>query len=328
MVTKKEVAEYAGVSTATVSRVVNGVGYISEKTEQKVRKAIADLKYIPNKLAGNLARNRSNLIAVLVEDLINPYYMTLVDAMVERANIDNYVVAAFAIKNRDVRRVLEDLAANRVCGIVNLAMFTCDFSCYDVFTEAGTKLINCTADSAMVSIDYRTGMREAMEYLQKTGHKNVAFIGGLEEWLTYKDARVRCFLDNRAAFGFVQNDRTVLSGDYPISKAYDVGFSLAEQLIASHEPFDAVICLTDMMAMGALKSFYNHGYRIPDDVSVIGCDDLDFTPYFQPALTTISVDKRAEGFAYIDYVLGKTDSVTSIPTHLKVRDSVKDISRT
>ena len=86
MVTKKEVAEYAGVSTATVSRVINGVGYISSETERKVRKAIEELNYIPNKLAGNLARNKSNLIAVLVEDLINPYYMALVDAMVERAS--------------------------------------------------------------------------------------------------------------------------------------------------------------------------------------------------------------------------------------------------
>ncbi len=327
MVTKKEVAEYAGVSTATVSRVINGVGYISREAEQKVRKAIAELKYIPNKLAGNLARNRSNLIAVLVEDLINPYYMTLVDAMVERANVDNYVVAAFAIKNRDVQRVLEDLAANRVCGIVNLAMFTCDFSCYDVFSEAGTKLINCTADSSMVSIDYRTGMHEAMAYLQRTGHKNVAFIAGLEEWLTQKDARVCCFTENRAAYGFAENDKTILSADYPLSKAYDVGFALAERLIRANEPFDAVLCLTDMMAMGALKAFYNHGLRIPDDVSVIGCDNLEFTPYFQPALTTISVDTRAEGFAYIDYVLGKTDTVTSIPTHLVIRDSVKDNTR-
>lgn len=326
MVTKKDVADYAGVSTATVSRVVNGVGYISQATKQKVLKAIAELKYIPNRLAGNLARNKSNLIAVLVEDLINPYYMTLVDAMVERANANNHIVAAFAIKDRDVQCVLDDLAANRVCGIVNLAMFTCDFSRYDVFSEVGTKLINCTADSSMVSIDYRTGMREAMDYLRRMGHKSVAFIAGIEEWLAKKDARVCFFTENRERYGFVQNDKIILSADYPLSKAYDVGFSLAEELIRSGEMFDAVFCLTDMMAMGVLKAFCNHGYRIPDDVSVIGCDNLEFTPYFQPALTTINVDVRAEGYAYIDYILGKTDAVASIPTHLIVRDSVKDRS--
>ncbi len=325
MVTKKEVAEYAGVSTATVSRVINGVGYISNETERKVRKAIEELNYIPNKLAGNLARNKSNLIAVLVEDLINPYYMALVDAMVERASEENYVVAVFAIKNRDVRHVLADLAANRVCGIVNLAMFTCDFSCYDIFTEAGTKLINCTADSSMVMINYRSGMEEAMSYLRDNGHKNVAFISGLEEWLTYKDARVKYFIDNRSRFGFSE-DTAVLSADYPMSKAYDVGYALACELIDSGKKTDAVICLTDMMALGATKAFFDRGYSVPNDVSFIGCDDLEFTEYFNPALTTISVDKRAEGFAYIDYILGKTSEVTEISTHLKVRESVKNIS--
>lgn len=323
MVTKKEVAEYAGVSTATVSRVINGVGYISAKTEKKVRKAIEELKYIPNKLAGNLARNRSNLIAVLVEDLINPYYMTLVDAMVERASAENYVVAVFAIKNREVRRVLDDLASNRVCGIVNLAMFTCDFSYYDIFTEAGTKLINCTADTSMVSIDYKTGMEEAMKCLCENGYKNVAFISGLEEWLTYKDTRVKYFTENRERFGFEVNDKMILSGDYPISKAYDVGYTLALQLLESGEKFDSLICLTDMMAFGAIKALSGKGYKIPDDIALIGCDDLEFTEYFTPALTTISVDKRSEGFAYIDYVLGKITEVTEIETHLKIRESVK-----
>lgn len=322
MITKKQVAEYAGVSTATVSRVVNGVGYVSRDTETKVRHAIEALKYIPNKLAGNLARNRSNLIAVLVEDLINPYYMTLVDAMVERASQDNYVVSVFAIKNRDVHRVLEDLAANRVCGIVNLAMFTCDFSCYDVFLEAGTRLINCTADSSVVSIDYTTGIEEAMRYLAENGRKHVAFISGLEEWLSHKDMRVKYFREHRTRFGFDERDDTVLSADYPMSRAYDVGYALMNEIFDTAAEVDAVICLTDMMALGAMKSCYDHGRRIPEDVSFIGCDNLDFTPYFQPALTTVNVDKRAEGFAYIDYVLGKTDGVTLLPTHLTVRESV------
>lgn len=127
------------MSTATVSRVINSVGYISEATKKKVQDAVLFLNYIPNKMVRLLSTNKSNVIAVLVEDLSNPYYMTLIDAMVERANQENHIVSIFAIKNRDVRLVLRGFAFNMVCGIVNLAMFTCEFSNYDVFSNAGNK---------------------------------------------------------------------------------------------------------------------------------------------------------------------------------------------
>lgn len=323
MITKQDVARHAGVSTATVSRVINGVGYISEATKKKVQDAVLFLNYIPNKMARSLATNKSNVIAVLVEDLSNPYYMTLIDAMVERANQENHIVSIFAIKNRDVRLVLRDLASNMVCGIVNLAMFTCEFSNYDVFSNAGTKLINCTADSSVSVVDYDTGIEEAMQYLQDNGFRNVAFIGGLEEWLTFKDVRVKYFMENRVRHGFNDSNELILSADYPISRAYDVGYSLAMRLMDSNMKFDAVICLTDMMALGAVKAFYSRGYSLPDDISVIGCDNLDFAKYMHPALTTIGVDKKAEGYAYIDYILGKITELPKVATKLKIRESVK-----
>lgn len=177
MVTKQDVAERAGVSTATVGRVLSGKGYVSADARAKVEEAVRALNYRRNNLAANLRKRKSNVIAVLVEDLLNPYYMHLAEAMVERAKEKNCIVSLFAVKDRDVRQVLDDLLSNRVCGVVNLAMFTCDFSWYDIFLEEGIRLINCTATGPKVIVDYTQGMQEAMACLKKSG-KNASGIPG------------------------------------------------------------------------------------------------------------------------------------------------------
>ncbi len=325
MVTKQDVAARAGVSTATVGRVLSGKGYVSSDARAKVEEAVRALNYRRNNLAANLRKRKSNVIAVLVEDLLNPYYMHLAEAMVERAKEKNFIVSLFAVKDRDVRQVLDDLLSNRVCGVVNLAMFTCDFSWYDIFLEEGIRLINCTATGPKVVVDYTEGMREAMACLQRAGRTRPAFVAGIESWLAPNDLRVRFFREHAAEYGMEAREACVLCGNYPLAKAHRVGYELCEQLIRAGTPFDSLLCLTDMMALGALKALFDYGYSVPQDVSVIGCDDLDFAGFFQPALTTIAVDKKAEAYAYVDLILDDEASdhdVRKVHTHLVERSSV------
>ena len=325
MVTKQDVASKAGVSTATVGRGLSGKGYVSEDARHRVEEAVRSLNYRRNTLAYNLRKSKSNIIAVLVEDLLNPYYMHLVEAMVERAKEKDCIISMFAIKDRDVRQVLDDLLSYRVCGIVNLAMFTCDFSWYDIFIEEGIRLINCTKSGAKVVVDYTDGMRDAMNCLKKAGRTKPAFIAGIEEWLTPTDMRVNYFIENAVKFGFCYDETMILSGNYPMGKAHKIGYELCEKLIKSGKKFDSLFCLTDMMALGALKALFDHGYKVPEDVSVIGCDDLDFTGFFQPALTTIAVDKKAEGYAYVDLILDSDvtpNDVKYVKTSFVERNSV------
>ena len=325
MVTKQDVAMRAGVSTATVGRVLSGKGYVSSEARTKVEEAVRALNYRRNNLAANLRKRKSNVIAVLVEDLLNPYYMHLAEAMVERAKEKGCIVSLFAVKDRDVRQVLDDLLSNRVCGVVNLAMFTCDFSWYDIFLEEGIRLINCTATGPKVVVDYAEGMCQAMACLQRAGRTRPAFLAGIESWLAPGDLRVSCFRENAQKYGLVYDPDLVLCGKYPIVKAYNVGYELCEALIRSGRTFDSLLCMTDMMALGALKALFDCGRRVPQDVSVIGCDDLDFTGFFQPALTTIAVDKKAEAYAYVDLILDEAASendVRRIPTRLVERSSV------
>ena len=325
MVTKQDVAERAGVSTATVGRVLSGKGYVSSEARAKVEEAVKALNYRRNNLAANLRKRKSNVIAVLVEDLLNPYYMHLAEAMVERAKEKNCIVSLFAVKDRDVRQVLDDLLSNRVCGVVNLAMFTCEFSWYDIFLEAGIRLINCTSTGPKVVVDYTEGMEQALACLKRAGRTRPAFVAGIESWLAPGDLRVKYFFENAARFGLQCDPDLVLCGNYPIVKAPHVGYELCEKLIRSKKPFDSLLCMTDMMALGSLKALFDYGYKIPQDVSVIGCDDLDFTGFFQPALTTIAVDKKAEAYAYVDLILDDEVSdrdVVRVNTKLVERSSV------
>lgn len=302
MITKQDVAERAGVSTATVGRVISGKGYVSSETRERVEKTIEELHYRPNRLASNLRKRRGNLIAVLVEDLLNPYYMHLTEAMVERAGEKDYLVSFFPVSPENMKRVLDDLFANRVCGIVNLAMFNAELSVYKAFVDSGVRLINCIEGGVQIQVDYTVGMREAMTFLFENGHKRVAFVVGIGEELAKKDMRVCFYRENRSRFGFSEDEDLIVYGNYPKERAPKVGYDLCGGLLTAGVGFDAVFCLTDMMAMGAIRALNEKGFSVPDDVSVIGCDNLDFTDYFSPPLTTVAVDKRAEGYAYVDYV--------------------------
>lgn len=324
MVTKEDVAQAAGVSTATVTRVLYGKGYVSEKARQKVMEAVTELKYHPNKVASNLAKKRSNVIGVLVEDLMNSYYTQIVEAMAVRANELDSIVSLFVVKNKAMQLVLDDLIGNRVCGVVNLAMFTCDEEHLKQLHDVGIRVYNFTdEDSRFVKVDYRPGMDQALALLKSKGHRNVAFVAGLEETLSKKDSRVKRFLERRGELGFSEDDRLIRYADYPKEKAHKVGYDMTISLIEEGIPFDAMFCLTDMMAMGAIKALTDRGLRVPQDVSLIGCDNLEFTGYFAPALTTIHVDKELHGRAYVDSILGLETGEVVISSSLVIRESVR-----
>lgn len=121
MVTREEVAQRAGVSTMTVTRVVTGRGYVSDATRRKVRKVIDQLGYIPNKIASGLVSGKSNRIAIVVPDLTNPYYLQVVGAMIEEAKRDDYVISVYKANEEELPQVLESLISNRVAGVVNYA---------------------------------------------------------------------------------------------------------------------------------------------------------------------------------------------------------------
>ena len=122
MITRKDVAELAGVSKTTVTRVLSGNGYVSEENRRKVKNAAERLNYIPNNIAKNLNQQYSNIIAVLVEDLTNQYYLQIISAMTDEAMKLGMMVSVFSITRKNIDTVIGNLIAERDCGIVNLAL--------------------------------------------------------------------------------------------------------------------------------------------------------------------------------------------------------------
>lgn len=306
MVVRKDVAEKAGVSEMTVTRVVSGKGYVSEATRKRVQKCIDELNYIPNKIAANLVSRKSNVIAVILPDLTNPYYMQLVDEMIAAAQKNGQTVMLFRAKSDDIERVLDDIISNRVCGVVNMALFEIPVKYVERFKAMDVRLVHAgyPDDDFMLQMDYGAAMHSAFELLKKSGRKKVAFLAGFDEHQIGDDYRIKFFKRYCAEFGYDGNPSLVMAGTYPTDGIYIVGHTLACRLAETHPDVDAVFCLNDMMAFGAISGFISKGLRVPEDMSVIGFDNLSMSEYFEPPLTTIASDIRKEAQLYVDYVSG------------------------
>ena len=150
MITRKDVAELAGVSKTTVTRVLSGRGYVSEENRKKVKAAVEKLNYIPNMIAKNLNQKFSNIVAVLVEDLTNQYYLQIISAMNSEAMRAGMMVSLFSVNKNNINSVIENLIANRVRGIVNLALYTCDKRYIDILKNLGIFLINIEGGNALI----------------------------------------------------------------------------------------------------------------------------------------------------------------------------------
>lgn len=321
-VRREDVARKAGCSPSTVSRVLLGKGYVSESARQRVLAAAAELGYTPNNLARSLTMNRSNVIAVLIEDLMNPYYFHIVEAMLSKAKEKGLVLSLFAVSREDFDNTLDTLISNRVIGVVNLAMFEVKKESIKRLEKAGILTVNFSEkDENVVTIDYSIGVESALACFQRNGHRTVGFLSGLDRAIAVKDVRYNAFFQNLGKYGLKTEDRFVLCGDYPRENADRVGYNLVKRMIKNGLP-DGLLCMTDMMALGAIKALESEGIRVPADISVIGCDNLEFTEFLHPALTTISVDKKTQGGAYIDYFLSGGYGQWQVSTYFVERESV------
>lgn len=306
MVNREEVAQRAGVSTMTVTRVVTGKGYVSKETRKKVQKAIDQLGYIPNKIASGLVSGKSNRIAIVVPDLTNPYYLQVVGAMIEEAKKDDYVISVFKANKEELPQVLESLISNRVAGVVN---YTSEFPEKYVshLHEIGAKTIRTfyREEEFRMELIYEDAILKAVDSLLSKGCRRILFIAGMGKDYIKIDRRVPYFLQCLKEKGLYLDDSSVINGNYPREEAYIVGYNIAKKLIADKVSFDAAFCMNDMMAFGVINGLKHSGKRVPDDVAVIGFDNIPISNFFEPPLSTISLDISKEAHFYFNYIAGK-----------------------
>ncbi len=299
--TLHDVAELAGVSYQTVSRVVNHHPNVSSKTRERVLRAIRQLDYRPNQAAKVLATGRSHMLQLITFDLS---YSDPLPGMLYWARKFGYSLVISEIAPRtprdEAREILEDLAARMIDGLVLFTPFL-DFTYEEIvdichhlpFVIVGTEL---GLKVPSVVFDQRHGTRLAIQHLWNLGHRQIAEVSGP---LLHVDARMRHenFVSTLQAHGL--DSSLSVEGDFEAPG----GYAGVIHLLDTHRPFTALFVGNDRMAMGALNALSARGLRVPEDVSIVGFDDMLEAVYFNPPLTTVRQDFNTLGQQSIEYLV-------------------------
>ncbi|MER3455570.1 MAG: LacI family transcriptional regulator [candidate division GAL15 bacterium] len=323
VVTILDVARAAGVSPATVSRVLNGAGHpVREATRHRVLEAARRLEYYPNRLARGLLWRQTHVLGFVVPDVSNPYYAAILRG-VEEAAAGHGLVVMLCNTGRDPGRVqacLRTLLEHRVDGIV-VAGGT--LTAADVRVVQGRVPLVAVgrhrAPVPSVRVDNADASRKACQHLLQLGHRQVACLAGPRSSLTARD-RVEGYRAALREAGIWPRARWVVWSDLTA----EGGYRAARQLLSTSRVTALVAC-NDQMALGALRALWEAGLRVPQDVSVVGFDDTPTAAVAVPALTTIAIPAEELGRRALELFLaaraGRSDNEVVLPTQLRVRES-------
>lgn len=285
-VTIAHVASRAGVSPTTVSHVLSGKRVVRASTRDHVMEAIRELGYRPNHVARNLRTRQSHMIAVVVPDITNPFYAVLTRGLadgVDPAGYGTYVCSSDGQHERE-RKFFEDVLDRGADGIVFASGETA--SAVSLGPAEHATPVVCIGDDLdhpecdTVSPDDETGSREAAAFLAERDYERIAMIQGPPRWGTQRTAGFRSAM--QAARRRVPSDLMV-RGDWTRRGGYEA----MNKLMSLSRPPDAVFCANDLMAIGALDVAHERGLAVPDDIAIIGFDDVDAATIVTPQLTTV-----------------------------------------
>jgi len=289
----RTVALHAGVSSATVSRVINGSARVSESVAERVRQALDELNFIPNPIATTLKYGRSKTYGVIVPDLTNPFYpeflLQFEDVLVE---IDHELLLASTQSSQtklisSVRRML----MRRVDGVVLMAS-ELDTRSVEPLLEHRIPIVTIDRRCAQegtgdVAIDFEDGYLKAVLHLRDLGHTRIGFIGGSEGIVT-SQIRLDAFQRALQLASLTYYPRLAAYGNYRVSGGNEAMLALLKAM----PPLTAVLTANDLTAFGALQALQMRGIRVPEDVSLVGFDGIRLGSALYPPLTTIEISAR------------------------------------
>ncbi len=288
MATIYEVSKAAGVSLATVSRVVNGNVKVSERTKAKVLKAMEELGYRPNAIAQSLASNRTNSVGLLVSELHGSFFadmMSTIERVLRQAGKHVIITAGHSDEEKE-RNAIEFLKSRRCDALILHAEAVSD-EYLQTLHQSGTPVVIVNRDvpdlkNQCFVMDNELGGYLATKAMIESGHKDIGYISGP---LFKTDAKARLAGHQKALkeAGLTQHPNAFFEGEYHETD----GMAAVSQFIKAGVPVTAVVCANDEMASGAMEAARQHGLSIPEDLSIIGFDDVLFARYLFPKLTTI-----------------------------------------
>jgi DNA-binding LacI/PurR family transcriptional regulator len=324
----KDVAREAGVSTATVSHVINGTKYVTDDTRKRVLEAVERCEYHPNAHARSLASGRSNMLGLLISDISNPFFPEVVKA-IEAAAFERGYNVILLNTNYDAERAAEYVRRLSELKMAGVALMTSELDS-ELFHEITRRQVSVVFDShdlasermSNICVDYAAGIEEAVRHLVSLGHRRIAHIAGasrIPSGILRRDA----FLDFMKRHLPGEPTPAIYEGDFRL----DGGRRAASEILASAELPTAVIAANDMMALGAMREFRKAGLSIPADISIVGFDDIAFAALSEPPLTTVCSPRAEIGRRVVEALVALIEhpeqqgSELRIPTHLITRDS-------
>jgi LacI family transcriptional regulator len=304
----KEVADRACVSTATVSRTLNGSGLVKPRTAEKVWRVIRELGYYPSTQARALVSGKSRMMGLIISDIVNPFFPELVKSFEFAATHQGYeVIVANTDYNPErmitcVRRMIERQ-------VDAVAIITSEIERHLIEELSRRKLPIVFLDVGKlkplisnISVDYGKGIREAVQHIVSLGHKRIGFISGphtLQSARTRRSAFLKCISD----CGIKDQRRIVVEGNHKV----EGGDTAMTHMLSLSDPPTAVLASNDLSAIGALRAITRAGLRVPDDISLIGFDDIEFSQCTQPPLSTIRLSRAELGQKAFDALFRHLD---------------------
>ncbi|MCL5075983.1 MAG: LacI family transcriptional regulator [Chloroflexi bacterium] len=325
--TIKDVARHAGVSVATVSRALNRPSVVHPDTRVKVLQAIEELQYIPNSFARSLTTQRSGLIGLVVPEITNPFFSYVAQGCEEQLRNHQYgmVLCRTGLQGAGETGIYRLLRGRQVDGVILVSPPLSDRALPEFIQDTPVVYVDHDPSSAsadVICIDNAGGGRLAAEHLIGQGHCHIAIVVGFPG--TYAGAaRLQGFREVVREHGLVLPTNYVEADGFNLTE----GASAAERLMALDLHPTAIFASNDLLALGLLRGLQVLGWRVPDDVALVGFGDLPLCQFSTPSLTSVVVDKHELGRQAAELLVSRIESPSLakrrviLPVHLAVRES-------
>lgn len=334
-----DVATLAGVSKSTVSAVINNRNTLKEATRRRVVRAIEELNYRPSAAARRGFRAATaRSISLIVKEMQNPYYAEIFTGVQEVAYERGFLVSISSSEGQfDVeRRLVEQCTEQELDGLIIAPILNDDTDLSHIFEIKRSKIPFVLLEDVrgiranLVDVDNIRASADAVRYLIRNGHSHIVHLAG-PPYSQHSEERAegvrRAFSESHLIF----DHRLVISGGDSLEDGYRAGLEYFQRLSPADRP-TAVTCYNDLIALGLLRALRELGIRVPEEVSVVGFDDLNILPYFPLALTTVHVPRHEMGRRAAELLIQQIDSRSEasiaklhLEAKLVVRDSTRDL---